>query len=229
MDAVRSSLTKILLDPSYAPYLALLKAARNGAVYGAKVRFPHALVMTLLFRSGTLRSKLRIVYKATRLHARNLTLFALIYKTTLLLLSGPPSPFTRTGTSKPFIPPTTRPLTSPIPTPPKTPHTLDPLVAGLLGGYLVFGRGIHSSVNQQIVVYIFARVLLASAAISFRKDGGWAAERLLPGGAQGQWADFVRKNAWMWLATGSWGCVMWIYRWYPEVLLSSLRSSMVYM
>lgn len=26
--------------------------ARNGLVYGAKVRFPHALVMTLLFHSG---------------------------------------------------------------------------------------------------------------------------------------------------------------------------------
>lgn len=34
----------IILDPQYAGYLAVLKAARNGAVYGAKVRFLHALV-----------------------------------------------------------------------------------------------------------------------------------------------------------------------------------------
>ena len=34
----------IILNPQYAEFLALIKAARNGAVYGAKVRFPHALV-----------------------------------------------------------------------------------------------------------------------------------------------------------------------------------------
>ena len=37
-------MNRIILDPQYADYLALVKAARNGAVYGAKVRFPHALV-----------------------------------------------------------------------------------------------------------------------------------------------------------------------------------------
>lgn len=40
----QSSVDNILLDPRYANILAIVKAARNGAVYGAKVRFPHALV-----------------------------------------------------------------------------------------------------------------------------------------------------------------------------------------
>lgn len=31
--------------------LAIVKGFRNGLVYGAKIRLPHALVMTLLFRS----------------------------------------------------------------------------------------------------------------------------------------------------------------------------------
>jgi peroxisomal membrane protein 4 len=35
---------RIILDPKYHDALAILKAARNGAVYGTKVRFPHALV-----------------------------------------------------------------------------------------------------------------------------------------------------------------------------------------
>jgi hypothetical protein len=39
-EAIRS----IILNPQNAEYLALIKAARNGMVYGAKVRFPHALV-----------------------------------------------------------------------------------------------------------------------------------------------------------------------------------------
>lgn len=34
----------VILNPRYADLLAIVKAARNGAVYGAKVRAPHALV-----------------------------------------------------------------------------------------------------------------------------------------------------------------------------------------
>jgi peroxisomal membrane protein 4 len=33
--------------------MAIIKGFRNGLVYGAKVRFPHALVMTFLFQSGS--------------------------------------------------------------------------------------------------------------------------------------------------------------------------------
>lgn len=44
MMEIQRALERIVLDPKYADYLAVLKAARNGAVYGAKVRFPHALV-----------------------------------------------------------------------------------------------------------------------------------------------------------------------------------------
>lgn len=41
---IQKALESVVLNPKYADYLAVLKAARNGAVYGAKVRFPHALV-----------------------------------------------------------------------------------------------------------------------------------------------------------------------------------------
>jgi peroxisomal membrane protein 4 len=41
---VQKALESIILNPKYADILAIAKAARNGAVYGAKVRFPHALV-----------------------------------------------------------------------------------------------------------------------------------------------------------------------------------------
>jgi hypothetical protein len=41
-----------ILDKSYHTLLSIIKGFRNGAVYGAKIRFPHALVMTFLFRSG---------------------------------------------------------------------------------------------------------------------------------------------------------------------------------
>jgi peroxisomal membrane protein 4 len=48
MDALQA----IALDPQYQEYFAILKGARNGLVYGAKVRFPHALVMAVLFGRG---------------------------------------------------------------------------------------------------------------------------------------------------------------------------------
>lgn len=48
MDALK----EILANPAYHDYLAILKGFRNGFVYGVKVRFPHALVMSILFGRG---------------------------------------------------------------------------------------------------------------------------------------------------------------------------------
>lgn len=84
----QTSVERVLLDPANHDLLAIVKGARNGAVYGAKVRFPHALVMVFLFRSGTIRQKVDLVLKATRTHARNLAKFATIYKTTCYLLKN---------------------------------------------------------------------------------------------------------------------------------------------
>ena len=47
-----SALSAILADPAYHDYLAIIKGARNGFVYGVKVRFPHALIMAILFGRG---------------------------------------------------------------------------------------------------------------------------------------------------------------------------------
>lgn len=41
---MQAAAERIVLDPKYHDILAVVKAARNGAVYGTKVRFPHALV-----------------------------------------------------------------------------------------------------------------------------------------------------------------------------------------
>ena len=195
----QAAVNRAILDPRNAELLTLVKAARNGAVYGAKVRFPHALVMVFLFRSGTLRKKLALVLKATRQHARNLALFAFLYKTFMLLLRHTPRP-PRAGPAA------------------KEPG-YDSFLAGLVGGYVVFGRGMQSSVNQQIVIYVFARVVLGLAKIVVQESG------VLGAGVQ----DGVRGAAWPVFAAVSWGAVMWLYRWRPEMLQPSLRSSMKYM
>ncbi|KAI9761960.1 MAG: hypothetical protein M4579_000743 [Chaenotheca gracillima] len=208
MDDIKGLVNRIVLDPEYADFLAILKGARNGAVYGAKVRFPHALVMVFLFRSGSLRSKLALIIKATRQHARNLALFATFYKSTMLLQRRLLSDANKQASWHPFV-------------------------AGLVGGYAVFGRGIQSSVNQQIVIYVFARVVLALAKMAFGNTAGGNA----PAGTRGAGAgrsglltkEGVTRNAWPVFASLSWACVMWIFNTEPETLQPSLKSSMKYM
>ncbi|KXJ95988.1 peroxisomal membrane protein 4 [Microdochium bolleyi] len=202
LQSLKAAIERIILDPAYHDLLAVVKGARNGAVYGAKVRFPHALVMVFLFRSGTLQQKLGLIYKATRQHATNLAKFATIYKATCYIL-------------KHFGP-----------TPGKE-GTYDTFVAGLLGGYFVFGgrsprTGKISSVNQQIVIYVFARVVLGLARIAVKPGHG------LPIVSEPARSELIQKYAWPVFAATSWAFVMHLFRYHPEDLQPSLRGSMSY-
>ncbi|KAF2682664.1 mitochondrial carrier [Lentithecium fluviatile CBS 122367] len=205
LHALEVAAEKIVLDPKYHDVLTLVKGIRNGIVYGTKVRFPHALVMIFLFRSGSLRSKAWLVFKATRQHARNLGLFALVYKSSMLFLRHT-SP---TGKERHY----------------------DAFLAGLLGGYTVFGRTIHNSVSQQIVIYVFARVCLALAKLTVQPkgvgkiEGGGGGWGLL---GEGEARHRIVKNGWPAFASLSWAMVMYLFRWHPETVQSSLRSSMSY-
>jgi len=98
-----------------------------------------------------------------------------------------------------------------------TERSRDSFLAGLLGGYLVFGRGDQGAVNQQIVIYVFARVVLALAKLSV--DKGVIKD------PQGK----VRGNSWGVFSAVSWGLVMWLFRWEAGSLQGSLRSSMEYL
>lgn len=48
-------------------------------------------------------------------------------------------------------------------------------------------------------------------------------------GRRGLWRKRVERGGWGVFAAGSWGAVMWLFRWYPESLQPSLRSSMRYL
>ncbi|XP_012610605.1 peroxisomal membrane protein 4 isoform X2 [Microcebus murinus] len=50
--ALLLAVNALLRKRRYHAALAMVKGFRNGAVYGAKIRAPHALVMTFLFRNG---------------------------------------------------------------------------------------------------------------------------------------------------------------------------------
>jgi peroxisomal membrane protein 4 len=88
--------------------------------------------MVFMFRSGTVQEKLKLIFRATKTHAQNLAKYATIYKTTMLLLRYMGS---EPGKEGPY----------------------DTFFAGLLGGYVVFGRrskrGHVSSVSKQIVIF----------------------------------------------------------------------------
>lgn len=128
-----------------------------------------------------------------------------------------------------------------------------------MAGYVVFGRkkaGL-SSVNQQIVIYVFARVVLGLAKLLIQpavpspastqagygdvSPGGFG---LLESAINGisllfgaQFTDErravlkkrVERDSWTVFASVSWALVMWLFRWHPEVLQPSLRSSMKYL
>jgi len=60
---------------------AILKAFLGGIRYGVKIRFPHALLMTILFQKNRSPSEIiKTILKLTRDHALNLAAFATIYK-----------------------------------------------------------------------------------------------------------------------------------------------------
>lgn len=100
----------------------------------------------------------------------------------------------------------------------------DSFVAGLLGGYVVFGRGCQSNVNQQIVVYVAARVALALAKLSVGGTKGENGEMV-----RGPVGTRVAEVGWPVFASVSWALVMWLFRWHPDSIQPSLRSSMKYL
>jgi len=96
-----------------------------------------------------------------------------------------------------------------------------------LGGYVVFGQrsrrsGKISSVNQQIVIYVFARVVLALARMAIKPGYG------LPGVSEPHRSAQISHYAWPLFASLSWASVMHLFKHHAVELQPSLRSSMTY-
>ncbi|XP_071484850.1 peroxisomal membrane protein 4-like [Diadema setosum] len=131
-----SMVNEFLASGRYHDILSILKGLRNGAVYGVKIRAPHALVMTFLFGSGSLYDKIRAILRATYTHSKNLASFVFLYKSLLVImrrLEGKPA-----GA-----------------------HSL---LAGFVGGYLIFGE--NNKVNSQINMYLLSRILFGAARMA---------------------------------------------------------------
>lgn len=60
---------------------SIIASCLSGARYGVKIRLPHALLMTMLFKRGmTAQQKLKIILKLTLDHSCSLAAFATVYK-----------------------------------------------------------------------------------------------------------------------------------------------------
>jgi len=186
----------IVTNPAYHDYLAILKGARNGFVYGVKVRFPHALVMSLLFGHGDWTSRLRVIYRTTRQHALNLAKFVSLYKALLLLqrkINGKQ-------------------------------QDIDTFIAGLIGGYIVFGE--RNAVNEQIVLYVVSRVVAsfiprASSPYNTSPQSALASSTVKPIPPDSRYFKLF--------AALSWGAVMWLFQHRGETIQPGMFNSMKYL
>jgi peroxisomal membrane protein 4 len=112
--------------------LSVLRGLRNGLIYGAKIRFPHALVMSFLFGRGTIMDKFKNILTATWTHSRNLGLFVGAFKAGLALLRR-----IRGG---------------------KNDDPLNAFLAGFVASWFIWGP--FTSINSQINMYVYARLIM---------------------------------------------------------------------
>lgn len=211
-------MSSILTNPLYRPLLEIVKSARNGIVYGGKIRFLHALVINLLYRSGPPLPRLREILQATKNHAEVLAGFAIIYKICCKILA-----------SDSFLGPKNGRLIK--------------FLSGAFGSWIVYSQHFgyfHPGITHQITLYCFSRVLIAVGKILLDSYLGHAQPQFknyngniilfkdLTPNQQKKLKSAIYNRSWKYFAVFTWALVMLIYDYQPQYLQSSLRHSMAY-
>lgn len=196
MSSSLARLEAFVLDPRFHDYLAILKGARNGLVYGVKIRFPHAVLMAILFGRGDFKARAKVVYRATRQHAVNLARFVTLYKTLLLVQKK-----ANGGKEK----------------------RADTFLAGLIGGYLVFGD--RTAINEQIVLYVCSRVMASFIPRAYPAPSNPGPRSVTTP------VKSIPPDARIFtvFAAASWGAVMWLFSHRAETLQPGMANSMQYL
>lgn len=210
----------VLENPLYRPLLEVLRLSRNGIVYGGKIRFSHALVISLLYRKGPLWPRLKSVFSATRDHAKVLASYAIIYKTVQKVLLR-----------EDFLGSEASAQAS--------------LLAGAVGGWLVYSNKYPQifslGITHQITLYCFSRVVLALGKVvvdyylhcrqpqfHLVRTGSPIAYRDLTLVQKKKVKNNIYNRLWKYFAILVWALVMFLNEYSPEYLQSSLRHSMTY-
>lgn len=204
-------------------FQSIAAGSLGGGRYGVKIRLPHALLMTMLFKRGlTAKQKLKMILKLTLDHSCSLAAFATVYKLVLLILKRASirlhanrNEFNRLGYVVASIlvdgPTYGRSL---FPRPPGLPERPQhAAIAGAVGGYLIWGK--YNSINYQVLLYLTSRVIVGLASLGRER-----------GVTPFSWDMMTFQNIYPIKAAAVWGAVMVMFETYPHVLHPSLRSSM---
>lgn len=202
---------------------SILAGTIGGGRYGVKIRLPHALLMTMLFkREATLKQKIRMILRLTANHSGSLAAFATVYKLILLILKrvsvglhNNKNEYNKLGYLVASIlvdgPTSSRRLVQRSPGLPERPQHA--AIAGAVGGYLIWGR--YNSLNYQVLLYLTSRVIVGLASLAREKG-------IPPFG----WDMMKFPNVYPLKAAAVWATVMVMFETYPHVLHPSLKHSM---
>lgn len=180
----------------------VLNGFKRGLIYGTKIRFPHALIMTFLFKSGSFQDKMKTVLRLTREHAGRLACYVALYKSILLLIRKATMASTGMGTKSDWR----------------------VFVAGALSGYVVFGTR-EDSVNSQIVYYLISRVLIGGLKHIYKTNATLQASI----NSISKKFAIGSTSFHAWQAMLAWGMVMWLWESDADVLQRTLKQSMDYL
>lgn len=140
---------EIIRSGKYALLFSLIKAFRDGLVYGTKVRAPHATVLELVWGSGPPRNIPGKVLRITATHAFGLGFASVIFTLVTRLLRTLQEVAKGTADSPSLTVQRTYSSTW-------WHHSL----AGFLIGYLAWGN-ISNKVHQQMLIYVVSRLMVA--------------------------------------------------------------------
>ncbi|GAM19501.1 hypothetical protein SAMD00019534_026760 [Acytostelium subglobosum LB1] len=173
--------------------ISALRGLRNGILTGVRIRIPYifqAVIYAAIFRDPRLLSRVKFVIKQMFFHGRNLGLFVGIYKTICCV-------FRNIGVK----------------------GGVESLIAGFVGGYYAFGdsKSTSGSVNNQIVLYLFARAL-----IGFIQSG--VKRKIIPETLSTTTPQGFRIFAGVTLAM-----ILYLTEYEPDTLNPSFMSTMTYL
>eukprot|EP00474_Spongospora_subterranea_P010991 CRZ11449.1 hypothetical protein [Spongospora subterranea] len=126
------------LCPHVSCFDSIAAGFKAGVLYGAKVRFPHSLVVTLVFRRNlSIKGMVEAILKTTAQHSARLGFYVAAFKSICCLL---------------------RRIRQ------QTDDVFNHIIAGAITGSLIFGN--DDPVSTQINLYILSRIVLASVNLS---------------------------------------------------------------
>eukprot|EP01090_Pellita_catalonica_P016251 TRINITY_DN459_c0_g1_i1.p1 TRINITY_DN459_c0_g1~~TRINITY_DN459_c0_g1_i1.p1 ORF type:complete len:247 (+),score=8.56 TRINITY_DN459_c0_g1_i1:103-843(+) len=191
-------LRKVTLHPGWhnrhQGFVSAFRGFRNAVIAGVRIRLPYviqaAIYVAVFYPDPLYQKRLKFVIKQIFQHGRNLGTFVFIYKSICFIL--------RRGLG--------------------ISGGLESWIAGFIGGYIGFGdsTGISGSVNNQVVLYLFARGIFGLMQSSVKRG-------LIP---RQSFLDVKSKVGFRVLAGFSLALILYLTEYEPDTLRPSFMTTM---